>query len=65
MSAFSFFIPFFFMRYELDAHMIAAVKSGDAIMAGIDHPAYSIASSEVDATVRDSLAKDLETVTVN
>ena len=54
-----------FMHYELDAHMIAAVKSGDAIMAGIDHPAYSTVSSEVDATVRDSLAKDLETVTIN
>ncbi len=54
-----------FMRYELNAHMIAAVKSGDAIMAGIDHPAYTIAGNEVDAKLHDSLVGDLETVTIN
>ena len=31
-----------FLRFELDPSMIAAVHSGAAISAGIDHPAYTI-----------------------
>ncbi len=47
-----------FVRFELSPEMIAAVKQGATIRAGIDHPAYS---EEVDVPdeVRASLAGDL------
>jgi hypothetical protein len=47
-----------FMRFELTPEMVAAVKKGSAIKAGIDHPAYH-EEVEVPAVVRDSLAGDL------
>ena len=47
-----------FVRFELDAAMAAAVKGGAAILAGIDHPAYSEEVQVPDA-VRASLAGDL------
>ncbi len=54
-----------FMRYELDAHMIAAVKRGASIFAGIDHPGYSVEGIQAEDEVRDSLARDLEDVAIN
>jgi len=54
-----------FMRYELDTHMIAAVKRGAAVQAGIDHPAYPIEGIALASAVRDSLAKDLRDVAIN
>ncbi|MCK4833257.1 MAG: DUF3501 family protein [Gammaproteobacteria bacterium] len=48
-----------FMRYELDDDMIAAVKSGAAISAGVDHENYQAAVSPIAANIRDSLAGDL------
>jgi hypothetical protein len=54
-----------FMRYELDASMVAAVKGGANIFAGIDHPAYPIEAVQLSAPVRDSLANDLEEVSLN
>ena len=54
-----------FMRYELDHGMIAAVKSGASIYAGIDHPAYPIEDVQIEPAVRDSLANDLQDVTIN
>jgi len=54
-----------FMRYELEPNMIAAVKRGAAISAGIDHPAYLVGGLQVEDTVRDSLANDLDEVTIN
>lgn len=47
-----------FMRFELTPAMVAAVKKGNKISAGIDHPAYpesTVLSSQVTAT----LAADL------
>ena len=47
-----------FMRFELTAAMVAAVKSGAAIHAGIDHHACQ-ATTRVAEAVRASLAADL------
>jgi hypothetical protein len=47
-----------FMRFELAPEMVAAVKGGAAIGAGIDHPEYSCAVT-LEAAVRDSLSGDL------
>jgi hypothetical protein len=54
-----------FMRYELTPSMIIAVRSGAAIQAGIDHPAYLKENFTIPALIRDSLANDLEDVAVN
>jgi len=48
-----------FLRFELTPEMVAAVKAGAAIRAGIDHPQYQAAIT-VPAGVRDSLAADLK-----
>jgi hypothetical protein len=47
-----------FLRFELDATMVARAKSGAAITVGIDHPHYNHAQQVVEAT-RASLAGDL------
>ncbi len=47
-----------FLRFELTPEMVAAVRSGAAIRAGIDHPEYQVEVS-VPPAVRDSLAGDL------
>ena len=48
-----------FMRYELDDDMIAAVKGGAAISAGVDHENYQATANPIAANIRDSLATDL------
>lgn len=48
-----------FMRFELAPEMIAAVKAGAGLRAGIDHPQYRVEVS-VPVNVRDSLAADLD-----
>ncbi len=48
-----------FVRFELTPQMVSAVKAGNLIRAGIDHPAYRV-SVTVPPTVRASLAEDLE-----
>jgi hypothetical protein len=47
-----------FLRFELSDAMIAAMKGGARLMAGIDHPAC-LQEVVVPAAVRDSLAGDL------
>ncbi|MDD5247766.1 MAG: DUF3501 family protein [Rhodocyclaceae bacterium] len=47
-----------FMRFELTPAMVAAVKAGAAIFAGIDHRAYQ-AKTQLPAAVRASLTADL------
>ncbi|MCU0840497.1 MAG: DUF3501 family protein [Thiobacillaceae bacterium] len=47
-----------FMRFELTPGMVAAVKAGAAIRAGIDHPAYRV-DLDVPGPARDALAADL------
>lgn len=49
-----------FLRYELTAPMVAALKSGAALSAGIDHPAYHHAATPVPATLRAALLADLD-----
>ena len=48
-----------FMRYQLNDEMIAAVKGGAAISAGIDHENYQTTVSPIASNIRDSLAADL------
>ncbi len=48
-----------FMRFELNKEMIAAVKSGAAISAGVDHENYRYTISPIASNLRDSLAGDL------
>lgn len=47
-----------FLRFELTPAMIAAVKAGATIRAGIDHPEYRV-ETVVPENVRASLAADL------
>ncbi len=48
-----------FMRFELSDEMVAAVKSGSAVSAGIEHENYNHSVSPLPQNVRDSLAGDL------
>lgn len=48
-----------FMRFELTAEQINALKNGATLYAGIDHPAYKIEKFIVSTPIRDSLAADL------
>ena len=47
-----------FLRFELTPEMVAAVKQGAAVSAGIDHADYSY-RTELSPSARASLAKDL------
>jgi hypothetical protein len=48
-----------FLRFELTPDMVAAVKNGAEISAGVSHPAYQATLSPLPRTIRDSLATDL------
>jgi hypothetical protein len=48
-----------FLRFELDSDMVAAVKAGAAISAGVEHENYQAIASPVAGNLRDSLATDL------
>ena len=48
-----------FMRFELSPEMVAAVKNGAAISAGIDHPNLQTTLSPLPAPLRAALAADL------
>ena len=49
-----------FLRFELSAAMIEALKSGAAVGMGIDHPAYTHSVDPLPAAVRAALVADLE-----
>ena len=49
-----------FLRFELDADQIAALKSGAALAAGIDHDSYRVEISPVAENIRSSLVADLD-----
>jgi hypothetical protein len=49
-----------FLRFELDGDMIAALKGGAALAAGIDHENYRVEISPVADAVRASLLADLD-----
>ncbi len=48
-----------FLRLELDAAMIAALKSGGTLAAGITHSSYEYTISPVAKNIRDSLVTNL------
>ena len=48
-----------FMRFELTPEMVAAVKAGAAVAAGVAHEAYTTQVDPLAKGVRDSLAADL------
>ena len=48
-----------FVRFELTADMIAAVKGGTNISMGVDHPAYKVTLPAVSEATRRALAADL------
>lgn len=49
-----------FLRFELTSAMVAALKEGAALNAGVDHSAYCHVVEPVPASTRASLAADLE-----
>jgi hypothetical protein len=49
-----------FLRFELDAAAVRAVKAGAGLAIGVDHPHYNAVIENVDPAVRESLARDLQ-----
>ena len=49
-----------FLRFELSLEMISALKSGEVLSMGVDHPAYQVTQNKLLAEVRASLLKDLK-----
>ena len=48
-----------FLRFELSPEMIAAAHNGEAVRAGIEHPAYPVETGPIDEAIRESLVADL------
>lgn len=48
-----------FLRFELNAAMVVAARSGAALSAGADHPHYTASTGPLPEAVRASLAADL------
>jgi len=48
-----------FLRFELAAPMVAALRGGAALAMGVDHPNYSAAVARVADAMRASLMADL------
>ena len=48
-----------FLRFELSAGMLAAARSGAALLVGVDHPEYMADTGALPDAVRASLASDL------
>jgi Protein of unknown function (DUF3501). len=49
-----------FLRFELTAGMIAALRQGARLAAGIDHPAYTYTIDPVPENIRQALIADLD-----
>ena len=49
-----------FLRYELTPQMIADLRAGALLRAGVDHPAYQVELSAVPDVLRQSLLADLK-----
>ena len=49
-----------FMRFELTTDMCAALKSGAALGAGIQHDKYAVTINALSEGMRDSLTADLD-----
>jgi hypothetical protein len=48
-----------FLRFELTAEMVAALKYGVSLAIGVDHPQYTAKQDPVSPEIRAALAKDL------
>ena len=48
-----------FLRFELPAEQVAALKAGASLAAGIDHDNYRVIVNPVPASIRESLIADL------
>jgi hypothetical protein len=48
-----------FIRLELSATMVAALRGGAALSIGVDHPNYSVAVARIPDAMRASLMADL------
>ena len=53
-----------FLRFELTSEMVAALKGGASLLAGIDHDNYRVEVSPVAENIRSSLTNDLNQVSV-
>ena len=49
-----------FLRFELTAGMIAALRAGAALSAGVDHDRLRVSVENIGAPLRDSLLSDLD-----
>ncbi len=49
-----------FLRFELEAAMVTALKAGAALGVGVDHPAYQAQVPALSAATRQALVEDLE-----
>ncbi len=49
-----------FLRFELPAEQVAALKKGASLIAGIDHENYRVEVSPVAENIRESLVADLD-----
>ncbi|MBQ0718906.1 MAG: DUF3501 family protein [Gammaproteobacteria bacterium] len=54
-----------FMRFELSVSMVAELKTGAQLQMGIDHPNYPLSAVTVAGPVSESLASDLDAVSIN
>jgi hypothetical protein len=54
-----------FLRFELTKPMSAAVGKNAAISMGVDHPAMQCDTGPIDLAIRDSLAADLDKVSIS
>ena len=49
-----------FLRFELSASMVEAMKSGASLSIGVDHQSYRHSVNPLPAAVRDALCRDLD-----
>ena len=49
-----------FLRFELTAEMVEALKYGVGLAVGIDHPHYAAAVEPLPPQIRAALVKDLD-----
>lgn len=54
-----------FFRFEFAPTMIAALKNGADMLAGIDHPAYPINTHAIPSEIRKSLVADFDDIALN
>ncbi len=54
-----------FFRFEFAPTMIAALKNGADLLAGIDHAAYPIHAHSIPSEIRESLVADFDDIALN